>query len=61
MLIPMLGLLDISQASVSALTVLAAPRQRFSHALALKNERNAESGVICGIEEYAVCELILFS
>lgn len=57
----MLGLLDISQASVSALTVIAAPRQRFSHALALKNERNAESGVICGIEEYAVCELILFS
>jgi len=32
MLIPMLGLLDISQASVSALAVLAAPLQRFSYA-----------------------------
>lgn len=32
MLIPMLGLLDISQASVSALTVLAAPLQKFSYA-----------------------------
>ena len=30
MLIPMLGLLDISQASVSALSVLSAPLQRFS-------------------------------
>jgi len=32
MLIPMLGLLDISQDSVSALAVLAAPLGRFSHA-----------------------------
>jgi len=31
MLIPMLGLLDISQASVSALSVLAAPLQKFSY------------------------------
>ena len=32
MLIPMLGLLDISQASVSALAMFASPLQRFSHA-----------------------------
>ena len=31
MLIPMLGLLDISQASVSALAVLTAPLQRFPY------------------------------
>lgn len=31
MLIPMLGLLDISEASVSALSVLAAPLQKFSY------------------------------